>query len=150
MKDNSAGGAYSVSNTEFPPIRTKQSAAGNDWGRQHQSQFSVRKNSHGMGQSESMRNLVPAPRIEPRHDSTKASKLSGTVRPSKPQKQAKSKKQTRSITPRDGYADVMKEIAATKAVINQMLAYDDRKREVPAPDVNSEEKAAKRRKKKIR
>ena len=33
------------------------------------------------------------------------------------------KKQTRSITPRDGYADVMKEIAATKAVINQMLAY---------------------------
>ena len=69
---------------------------------------------------------MPAPHIE----SQKGSQLSGTVRPGKPQKLlSKSKNQTRSITPRETYTDVMKEIRATKAVINQMLAFDERKRE---------------------
>ena len=106
-----------------------------------------------MLQSESMKNLVTAPRIEPqKNDSSKASKLSGTVRSSKPQKLSKSKKQTRSITPRETYADVMKEIAIAKAAINRMLPYDDRKREavVPVIDFESDEKVSKRNKKKIR
>ena len=150
MKDNSLNGAYSISNTEFPPIRTKQAAVANDWGHQNQSQFSVRRSSQGMEQSESTRNLAPAPRIEPRNDSTKASKLSGASRPSKPQKLSKSKKQTRSTTPREHYAGVMKEIAVTKAVINQMLAYDDRKRGPAAPGFGSEEKAGRRSKKEMR
>ena len=71
-----------------------------------------------------MNNLMPAPRIEYRldhQDATKSSKLSGTVKPNHQSKNQKAKRQTRSITPRETYTDVMKEIAVTKAVINRML-----------------------------
>ena len=86
-----------------------------------------------------MNNLVPAPRIDYRLDhldATISSKLSASFRPNGQQKATKTKKQTRSITPRETYTDVMKEIAVTKAVINKMLQQDPR----PNMNLNSEKK----------
>ena len=94
-----------------------------------------------MHQSESLNNLMPAPRMEyklDQLDATKSSKLSGTFRHKQPGK-AKNKKQTRSITPRETYTDVMKEIAVTKAVINKMLQQDPRQK----VDFGTEKKNAK-------
>ena len=86
-----------------------------------------------------MNNLVPAPRIDYRLDhldATISSKLSASFRPTGQQKASKMKKKTRSITPRETYTDVMKEIAVTKAVINKMLQQDPR----PNMNINSEKK----------